>query len=173
MRFSWDCGISFKIWSVATIVLEILFTLVTAGITGWALLLQQTAGHKLELLYTPKPKETYIQVNANYSDVVTTWVLFLLLLLCIGRFLTAVMLLIGIKKSSVNLAKFWIAFKVFAVMMSLFLVTASFTVSMLVKAAACASLITDLITCYFIMILYPELDQMRKVIPKVDPTPHQ
>ncbi|ODM89741.1 hypothetical protein Ocin01_16940 [Orchesella cincta] len=43
------------------------------------LLLPANAGHNWNCYILPKPKETYIQVNANYSDVVTTWVLFLLL----------------------------------------------------------------------------------------------
>ncbi|CAL8110242.1 unnamed protein product [Orchesella dallaii] len=167
MKVSADCGLSFKVWSIATIVLEILLTTITTLISTWALL-QQSGRYKL--LYTPNPKETYIQVNENYTDVVITWVLLLLLSLCITRFMSAAMLMIGIKKSSVSLAKFWMAFKVFALMMSLFLVTASFTVTKLVKTAAFASLITDLLTCYFIKILYPELDKMRKVI-MVSPKP--
>lgn len=72
------------------------------------------------------------------------------------------------------MSKFWIAYKVFEVMMSLFLATASFNVSLLVKIAALASLITGLVSSYFIQILYPELDRMSKfIVMEVDPKPKE
>lgn len=74
-------------------------------------------------------------------------------------------------QNSAEMAKFWIAFKVFAVMMSLFLVTASFNVSLITKVATLCALLTDLLSSYFIRILYPELDKMSKFIVMVDPEP--
>lgn len=77
-------------------------------------------------------------------------------------------------QSSAEMSKFWIAYKVFEVMMSLFLATASFNVSLLVKIAALASLITGLVSSYFIQILYPELDRMSKfIVMEVDPKPKE
>jgi len=169
MKLHADCGMSFKIWWVLIVVLEILFSSVVAVLSGW--LFGFRIGGNMRLLYTPKPNEKFTEVNHNYEFLVTSWILVVLLCLCVIRVLSASILTVGVKKSSADLSQLWIVFKGLALMISIFVLTASFTVGIYVKAAALISAMGDLLTFYFIRVLYPELDKMRKFIVVVEEKP--
>ncbi|CAG7724002.1 unnamed protein product [Allacma fusca] len=122
----------------------------------------QSQDRSAQFFYHPKPKETPDEVNATFTAIVAFWILSLLFVMAYVRLVLASLLFTSVKKKSVKLAYIWMGVKIFAVIMSIFLLLAALTTGFYTKMAAAAEIGFHVITLYYIKVLYDSLDEMRR-----------